>query len=191
MRHAKLRHQLNRSTSWRRATILSLAKNLIIQQSIKTTKAKALAARPLIEKLISLAKKNTLAAKRHAFKILGDHKLVSLLFSDIGPRFTKRTGGYIRILNLGQRRGDNAKMVILELTEIKKKEPKKPKKIKTLHTEEITKPQAPQAGHEEKPEEKKPKTEVALKERPPISKKPAKKFFGGLRQIFKKKSDSL
>jgi len=161
MRHRLKRLQLNRNTSWRKATLKSLARNLLIQQSIKTTKTKAKAVKPLADKLISLAKLNTLSARRRAFSILGEHRLVSLLFNDIGPRFKDRIGGYSRIISLGARRGDSAELVILELTEIKKKELKKPK------------------------------TDVAVKQKPPITKKPPKKFLGGLRNIFKKKSDSL
>lgn len=187
MRHKRARLQLNRFTSWRKATLKGLARNLLIRQSIRTTAAKAKAAKPLAEKLISLAKLNTLSAKRTAFKMLGDHRLVSLLFGDIGPRFTNRTGGYTRILNLGVRRGDNAKLVIWELTEIKKKEIKKPKKEKEVKPEEkeAVVPEKPSAG------EQKPKTGVATKEKPPIVKKPSKKFLGGLRNIFKKERDSL
>jgi len=176
MRHAKFKYQLNRFSSWRAATLKSMAKNLLIHQSIKTTRTKAKAVRPLIEKLISLAKLNSLAAKRRAFKILGDHKLISLLFNDIGPRFNVRIGGYTRILNLGARRGDNAQQVILELTEIKKKEPKKHKEKKEVQPEE-----------EKKPEVIKEKPPVP----PPIKKMPSKNFLGGLRKIFKKERDSL
>lgn len=183
MRHRKKRLQLNRFTSWRKATLLSLARNLLIHQSIRTTKVKAMAVKPLIEKLITLAKENTLAAKRRAYKILGDHKLVSILFNDMGLRFNNRTGGYVRILNLGPRRGDSAKLAILELTEIKKKEIRKPKK------EEEKKP----LPAKEKPVEKiKPRTETAVKEeKHPEKKKPLKKFLGGIRSIFKKERDYL
>lgn len=175
MRHAKARYQLNRFSSWRRATLHSLAKNLLIRQSIKTTKTRAKAVRPLVEKLITLSKLNTLAARRQAYKILGEHRLVNLLFTDLGPRFNQRSGGYIRILDFGRRRGDDAEMVILELTEIKKKEPRSLAKEKEV----------------EPKKEEKPKTEVAVKEKPPITKKPAKKFLGGLRNIFKKERDAL
>lgn len=178
MRHRKSRLQLNRFTSWRKATLISLAKNLLIHQSIKTTKIKAQAAKPLIEQLISLAKLNTLTAKRQAYKILGNHREVSLLFNDIAPRFNNRLGGYTRVLNLGPRRGDNAELVILELTEIKKKEKKIPK-------EEIKAEVKP-----EEKKEKKPKPEVGVK-KPPITKKPFKRFLGGVRGIFKKERDSL
>jgi len=186
MRHKKQRYQLNRFSSWRKSTINSLARNLIIYQSIKTTLHKAKAVRPQVEKLISLAKLNTLAAKRQAAKILNDHKLVSLLFADIGPRFSNKQSGFTRIINLGVRRGDNAQVVILELTEIKEKKEKKPKKEKEEKPEEMT--QEPPV-EEKKPEA--PKVYPKEKEKPPIEKKPPKKFLGGIRNIFKKERDSL
>ena len=121
MRHNKARNQLNRFTSWRKATILSLARSLFIYQRISTTAARAKAVRSTIDKLITMGKQNTLAKKRQAYKLLGDHKLVSMLFNDIAPRFINRQGGYTRLLLLGKRRGDDAQLAILELTEIKEK----------------------------------------------------------------------
>jgi large subunit ribosomal protein L17 len=190
MRHAKARHQFNRFTSWRDATLKSIARNLLIQQSIKTTKSKAKAAQPLLEQLITLAKTNTLFAKRQAYRILGDHKLVSLLFSDIGQRFANRVGGYTRIIGFGTRRGDSAELVIFELSEIKRKEKRKPAKKEEPKKEEA-KTEKPVSGAEAQAEEKKTKTAVAVKEKPPETKKPTKKFLGGIRNIFKKERDSL
>ncbi len=150
---------------------------------------RAKAVRPLAEKLVSLAKENTLSAKREAFAILGDHKLVSVLFNEIGPRFSKRASGYTRIINLTRRRGDDAKIVIFELTELKPKV-KKVKKIKEAKGKETK--ESVEAVPEAAVEEKKPEAQVAaFKERPPVTKKPSKKFLGGIRSIFKKKSDSL
>ena len=163
MRHRKSRYKLNRFTSWRKATLVSLAKSLLLHQSIKTTQARAYAVKPLVEKLITLAKKNSLTAKRQVYKILGDHKLVSLLFNDIGQRFNHRIGGYTRILKLGERRGDNAELVLLELTEIKKKEVRKPKKEKEVKVEE-KKEEKPGIAAEKPVEEQKPKTAIAVKE---------------------------
>lgn len=189
MRHRKSKSLLNRFTSWRKSTLISLARNILVYQSIKTTLGKARAVKPLTERLISLAKANTLFAKRQAFRILGDHKLVSTLFNEIGPRFSNRASGYTRIINLAPRRGDNARMAVLELTEMKKKEAKKPKKEKEPRVEEETRTGI---AKERPVEEKKPEgATVAVKEKPPITKKPAKKFLGGLRQIFKKERDSL
>lgn len=179
MRHAKKRLQLNRSASFRRATLISLAKGVLIYQSIKTTKQKAHAAKPLIEKLISLGKNNSLAAKRQAYKILGEHRLVSLLFGNIAPRFVNRTGGYTRTLLSEARRGDNAQLAVLELTELKKKEPVKPEKKEKGAEIQEAKPQIAK----EKPR--------PFEEKKPIIKKPVKKFLGGLRNIFKKERDSL
>ncbi len=188
MRHAKKRHQFNRYTSWHDATLKSLVRSILIYQSIKTTKSKALAVRPLLEKMVNLSKENTLAAKRRAFDILQDHKLVSLLFNEIGPRFAKRTGGYLRILGWGERRGDSAEMVVLELTEIKKPEIKKPKKEHKEHKKESEKSGAVEA----ETQETKPRTETAVKEeKHPEHKRPQKKFLGGIKNIFKKERDSL
>ncbi len=185
MRHGKKRLQLNRFTSWHKATLKSLARNLLINQSIKTTRARAFAVRPLVEKLISLSKENTLAAKRRAYQILCDHKLVSRLFNEIGLRFKHRTGGYVRIINLEKRRGDDANMVIFELTEIIKREIKKPKKTEEAKAKQI---------EEAKVIEIAPKTEDGAKkekEKLPAPKKPSKKFLGGIRNIFRKERDSL
>jgi large subunit ribosomal protein L17 len=142
--------------------------------------------------LIHLAKSNTLAAKRQAYKVLGDHALVSRLFGEIAGRFPTTASGFTRIINLGTRRGDNAEMALLELTQIKKKEIKRAKKKKEPVSEEAQKAE-PVEGTPEKEREvqKKPESKVAVKEKPPITKKPAKNFLGGLRGIFKKERDSL
>lgn len=190
MRHGKKRGQLNRFSSWRKSTVNSMIRSVLIYQSIKTTRVKAKVVKPEVEKLITLGKKNTLAAKRAAFKVLCDHNLVSLLFNEIAPRFSSRTGGYTRLLNLGKRRGDNADVVIFELTEIKKKDPKAVKKVVDVESKVHKHEEVPS---EEKPDESKErKTSDAVKEdsHPGSSKEP-KKFLGGIRKIFKKERDSL
>jgi len=186
MRHQKEKFKLNRFSSWRLATLRSLARNLIIHQRIITTYTKACAVKPLIEKLISLGKENSLSARRQAYKILGSHQLVSLLFNERAKNFNQRIGGYTRILKLDHRRGDNALKVILELSEITKEEIKKPKKIK--EKEELK----PKEGIRplEKPVEEKKITPKVL-EKPTIEKKPERKFLKGLRNIFKKERDAL
>ena len=189
MRHAKKRLQLSRFTSWHDATIRSLAKNMVTCQSIKTTLTRAKASKQLIEKLITLGKKNTLFARRQAQKVLGEHKLVNLLFNEIAPRFAKRNSGFTRIIGLGKRRGDNAEMVIFEFTELKKKEPKKIKTAKEVKPQAVA--QDVEAAEKSVSAEPKKETKVAVKEKPIDEKKPQKKFMGGLRTIFKKKSDSL
>jgi large subunit ribosomal protein L17 len=188
MRHRQRKLTLNRFTSWRKSTLNNILKSLLIHQSIRTTSSKAKAAQPLAEKLISIGKKNTLAARRQAYNLLGSHRLVNLLFNDISIRFNQRAGGYTRIISLGSRRGDNADIVILELSEIKKKEIVRSKK------EKIEKPLKEIPAEDIKTdlkETEEPKAQAEIKERPPITKKPTKKFFKGLRQIFKKERDSL
>ena len=175
MRHAKAKHRLNRFTSWRKATLISLTKSLILHQSIQTTKAKAKAAQPLAERLISLGKQNTLAAKRRAFSILGEHHLVSMLFDDIAVRFKNRTGGYTRVIQLGNRRGDSASVAILELTEIKK--------IERRATKAKKEPKPEQDEHQ--------KAQAPVQEKPPLEKKAPPTFLGGIRRIFKKERDAL
>jgi len=191
MRHRKARYSLNRFTSWREATVVSLAKNLFKYERIKTTQGRAKACQPLAEKIISLAKKNTLTQKRRVYKLLGEHSLVSLLFKDIAPRFKNRTSGFTRIIKLEKRRGDNANLVIMELTEIKEKK-KKTKVEKEVKPEVKQEQETKEQEVKEKPvQEVRPKTDVKVLEKPPVTKKPAKSFLGGIRSIFKKERDSL
>lgn len=117
MRHKKSGNRLSRNQSLRKATLRDMAKSVLIQERICTTRAKAKEARKLIEQLITLGKKDTLPARRRAFAILCDHTLVSQLFQKTAPRFKSRTGGYTRIIPYGQRDGDNAELAFLELTE--------------------------------------------------------------------------
>ena len=182
MRHAKQRFQLNRFTSWRKSTLISIAKSLLVSQRIITTKIKARAAQPLIEKLITLGKHDSLTARRNAYKVLSERKLVTLLFKDVAPRFISRKCGYTRILPWTFRRGDNAELVVLEFTEQAEKK-EKPKKKKAQPAEEV----------KELPKEEVPKAKpkVVTEQKAPPSQKPSKKFFGGLRKIFKKERDSL
>ena len=190
MRHKDKRYQLNRFTSWHEATIKSLSGNIIIHQGIKTTLTRAKAVRPLVERLISLSKENSLNARRNAFEILGDHKLVARLFNEVGPLFAKRNSGFTRIISLADRRGDNAKVVVFELTERKPKEIKKPKKAREAA------PAAKEQEHiqeQESPKAQKKARESAIEteEKQQAAKKPSKKFLGGIRNIFKKERDSL
>jgi large subunit ribosomal protein L17 len=94
-----------------------LAAQLFVNERINTTEAKAKAVRPLAEKMITFAKKGDVAARREVLKAIPDRDVVHKLFSDIGPRYAERPGGYTRILKLGQRRGDGAPMARIELVE--------------------------------------------------------------------------
>jgi large subunit ribosomal protein L17 len=117
MRHKKSGNRLSRNQSLRSATLRDMARAVLVQERICTTRAKAKEARKLIDQLITLGKKDTLNARRKAFSILCEHALVSVLFKETAPRFKSRAGGYTRIIPYAQRSGDNAAMVFLELTE--------------------------------------------------------------------------
>ena len=116
MRHQRQRYQLSRSASHRKALLMNLSKEVIDHERIKTTEAKAKAVKPEVEKLITLAKRGDLHARRQALSALGQDKFaVYKLFEEIAPRYTERPGGYTRILKLGPRRSDATEMVLLEL----------------------------------------------------------------------------
>jgi len=127
MKHRRAGRKLNRDINQRKALFKNLIAALILKGKVQTTEAKAKAVRPLVEKLITKAKKNTLASKRQVLKRLKNNKKIStILWTDIAKTFTNRTSGFTRIIPLTQRKGDMAKMVRLEWTEIKiKEEPKK------------------------------------------------------------------
>ena len=116
MRHQKTRHKLSRDAAHRKALLRNLCKELIDHERIKTSEAKAKAVKPEVEKLITLAKRGDLHARRQALAALGQDKFsVYKLFEEVAPRYTARNGGYTRILKLGPRRSDSTEMVYLEL----------------------------------------------------------------------------
>ena len=138
MRHGIAGNKLNRNSSLRKATVRDVAKATLVRQRISTTHAKAKEARKLVDRLITLGKNGTLADKRRAFAILCDHKFVSNLFSEIAPRFKERKGGYTRIIPLGNRRGDNARLAFLEITEKSEIVVSKPKSAAADKTSEAS-----------------------------------------------------
>ena len=117
MRHQRKRHKLSRSASHRKALLRNLCKEVIDHERIQTTEAKAKAVKPEIEKLITLARKGDLHARRQAMSILQhpDKGVIYKLFDEIAPRYSARPGGYTRILKLGPRSSDATEMVYLEL----------------------------------------------------------------------------
>ena len=117
MRHRKKGRKLSRSPSHRRATLRNMATNLFLHERIETTTAKAKELRPFAERLITLAKRGDLHARRLVAQKIADREVQGKLFSDLGPRFAERPGGYTRILKLGTRRGDAAEMALIELVE--------------------------------------------------------------------------
>jgi large subunit ribosomal protein L17 len=116
MRHGRNRHKLSRDTAHRRALLKNLSRDLIEHERIKTSQAKAKAVKPQVEKLITLAKRGDLHARRQALSALGqDRFLVHKLFEEVAPRYAERPGGYTRIVKLGPRPSDSTEMVFLEL----------------------------------------------------------------------------
>lgn len=117
MRHRNKGRELGRTASHRRATLRNLATNLFKHERIETTTAKAKELRPYAERLITLAKRGDLHARRLVAGRIYDSEVLGKLFADIGPRFAQRPGGYTRILKLGNRKGDAADMSLIELVE--------------------------------------------------------------------------
>lgn len=127
MRHQVKRRLLRRDSAHRRALLRNLVTSFLDKERVRTTLAKAKAARPIAEKMITLGKRGTLHARRQAAAYLMREETVKKLFETIAPRFTERPGGYTRIVKTSPRSGDGAEMGILELvgTEFKKKAKKK------------------------------------------------------------------
>lgn len=127
MRHLVKGKKLGRNSAQRKALLRNLVTSFLEKERVRTTLAKAKATRPVAEKMITLAKKNTLHTRRLAMRYVYKKDVVKKLFDDIGPRFIERPGGYTRIVKIGPRAGDGAEMAIIELigTEFKKKEKKK------------------------------------------------------------------
>jgi len=117
MRHQKTRHKLSRSASHRRSLLRNLAKEVIDHERIKTTEAKAKAVKPELEKLITLAKRGDLHARRQAIAEMRDVAMVKKLFEVIGPRYKERHGGYTRVLKAGYRYGDSAPVAVIEFVD--------------------------------------------------------------------------
>ena len=115
MRHRKKGRNLSRSPSHRRALLRNMATSLFRHERITTTTARAKELRPYAERLITLARRGDLHARRLAARRISDREVLGKLFDDIGPRYTERPGGYTRILKLGNRQGDAADMALIEL----------------------------------------------------------------------------
>jgi large subunit ribosomal protein L17 len=117
MRHRHSGRQLNRNSSHRKAMFRNMTASLVKHELIKTTLPKAKELRSYAEPIITLAKEDSVANRRLAFNRLRDKEVVGKLFSEIGPRYESRPGGYLRILKCGYRAGDNAPMAYVELVD--------------------------------------------------------------------------
>jgi large subunit ribosomal protein L17 len=115
MRHKVAGYKLGRTTSHRRSLLRNMATSLIIEERIETTVPKAKALRPTVEKMITLGKRGTLAARRQALSYLMTDEAVKKLFDTIGPRFGDRNGGYTRIVRTAWQKGDGADKAFIEL----------------------------------------------------------------------------
>lgn len=115
MRHGKNFRKFSRSSSHRRALFRNMVTSLLRDERIETTVEKAKDLRPVVEKFITLGKEDTLHARRQAYGYVMDKAVVHKLFTDIGPRFRARPGGYTRIVKGGFRHGDCADMAVIEL----------------------------------------------------------------------------
>jgi len=152
-RHANAGRKLSRNTSHRKALLDNLVRAVILNESITTTTPKAKEAKRVVERVITKAKNNTLAARRIVHKTVRDQAALAKLFETIGPRFKARPGGYTRLVHTSNRVGDNAPMSILELVEKSEKveEPKAEAKKEAAASEKPVK----QKKAKKEPEEKK------------------------------------
>ncbi|MGE5279442.1 MAG: 50S ribosomal protein L17 [Deltaproteobacteria bacterium] len=180
MRHRRKTQNLSRFSSYYKATVRSLARAVILHQRIVTTHVRAKMARQLVDRLITMGKQaDSLSARRRAYAFLNDHRLVNRLFTQVAPMFAERTGGYTRIIPYKRRRGDNAELVVLELSSqtvsvrpaeepVDKQEEKKRTAERVRQALQADK--APEGAAQDTPE------------------KPAKPK-GGIGKLFKKKSE--
>jgi len=171
MRHLKTVAKLNMTASHRKAVFRNLANSLFEHERIKTTTPKAMELRRVVERLITLSKRNDTHAMRLAFAFLRSKETIKKLFTDIGARYKEINGGYTRVVKIGRRKGDAAPMAIIELTQRIEKEKEKKAEEKKAKAKK---------GEEKKPREAKPKEatakkEHAKKEKPKKEAKPSKK----------------
>ena len=133
MQHNRFGRKLRRTTSHRLALFRNQLMSMVEHERVATTLEKAKELRPLIERVVSLGKNDTVPARRKVFRWVPNRGLVKKVFEALGPRFTDRPGGYTRILRLGRRRGDNAENAILEFVDFKfKARDKAPKRESTM-----------------------------------------------------------
>ena len=117
MRHRKSGRQLNRNSSHRTAMFQNMANSLFLHEAIKTTLPKAKELRRVVEPLITKSKSDSVANRRHVFSKLRDDAMVAKLFTELGPFYKDRPGGYVRILKTGFRTGDKAPMAVVQLVD--------------------------------------------------------------------------
>jgi len=187
MRHQKKTIKLGRTADHRRALLANQVCALIQHQRITTTLAKAKAVRPLAERMVTLGKNGSIHARRRALAVLRQKSVVKKLFDDIAQRSAERNGGYTRIVKLGARKSDSARMAFIEWVDaehIAEEKPKKEKKVKRKEPE--AKPQQPEA---EQPTPEEPKAEAPASKQEEATATPAEESKPKKRRWFGRKSD--
>lgn len=128
MRHRRTTPKLGRTAAHRDSMLRNMVTDLLRHERVKTTTVKAKALRPVAERLITLGKRETLHARRHAARVIRDDLVVRKLFAEIAPRYAERPGGYTRIVKIGIRPGDATEMAVIELVQAEAKAAPKRKK---------------------------------------------------------------
>ena len=192
MRHGKAHRKLNRTSSHRKAMFKNMVVSLFKHELIRTTLPKAKELRKYAEPMITLAKETSVHNQRLAFSRLRDREIVGKLFSELGPRYSKRAGGYLRILKCGFRKGDNAPMAYVELVDrpIIKEENVEDNKVTSSNLNDpidvtpITETKKAEAKKPaaKKAEAKKPAAKKAEAKKPAAKKAEAKKPAAGRRR---------
>jgi large subunit ribosomal protein L17 len=185
MRHQKKTIKLGRTAEHRKALLANQICSLIEHQRIKTTLAKAKAVRPLAERMVTLGKNGSIHARRTALATLRQKNAVKKLFDDIAPRSAERKGGYTRIVKLGQRKSDSARMAFIEWVDTAQVVEEKPaEEKKTKRKEAEAKPKRTQ------PEREEPRAEepAAKEEKPSAAQAPAEEPEPKKRRWFGRKS---
>ena len=189
MRHQKKTIKLGRTADHRRALLANQVCALIEHQRITTTLAKAKAVRPLAERMVTLGKNGSIHARRRALAVLRHKDVVKKLFDDIAERSAERNGGYTRIVKLGARKSDSARMAFIEWVDgeyVVEEKPKKEKKAK--RKEQEAEPQETMSEAEE-PTREEPKAEAAAPEKEEPTAPPAEEPKPKKRRWFGRKSD--
>jgi len=169
MRHQKKTIKLGRTADHRRALLANQVCALIEHQRIKTTLAKAKAVRPLAERMVTLGKNGSIHARRRALAVLRQKNAVKKLFDDIAQRSAERNGGYTRIVKLGARKSDSARMAFIEWVDaeyVVEEKPKKEKKAKRKEPEQEPDQITPEAEQPTREEEPRAETPAPEKEEP-------------------------
>jgi large subunit ribosomal protein L17 len=189
MRHQKKTIKLGRTAQHRRALLANQVCALIEHQRIKTTLAKAKAVRPLAERMVTLGKNGSIHARRTALAVLRQKSAVKKLFGDISQRSTERNGGYTRIVKLGARKSDSARMAFIEWVDAEQVTEEKTKKEKKAKRKELDAKPQQKAPEPEQPEREEPKVETPAPKEEQATAPPAEEPKPKKRRWFGRKSD--